>query len=107
MSIERTESIGDAGFTLTTGTLAPRRSHRWLLLLPFAWQVGLTPWANDVQLRPLGLPFLMFWQMAGIVFTSAVIAGVFALDRRAEPRPGNASSDEVLAGGQTPPTGDR
>ena len=61
-----------------------RRRHHWLLLLPFAWQVGLTPWANGVQWRPLALPFLMVWEMAGIVLTTLVIAGVFALDRRAD-----------------------
>ena len=66
----------------TPGTV--RRGHRWLLLLPFVWQLGLAPWANGVQARPFALPFLMVWEMAGIVLTTLVIAGVFTLDRRSE-----------------------
>lgn len=60
----------------------PSRRHRWLLLLPFAWQVGCVPLVNDVAWQPFGLPFPMAWQMAGILFTTAVIAVVFAIDRR-------------------------
>jgi uncharacterized membrane protein YwaF len=60
--------------------------HRWLLVLPFVWQVGMVPLVNDVVWRPLGLPFPMVWQMAGIVFASAVIALVHALDKRAAKR---------------------
>lgn len=52
-----------------------------LLLLPFVWQLGFASWANDVAWRPLGLPFGMVWQMAGIVFATAVLALRFALDR--------------------------
>jgi hypothetical protein len=59
-----------------------RTAHRWLLVLPFLWQVGLAPLVNDVALRPLSLPFPMFWQMAGVVLASAVIALVYVLDRR-------------------------
>ncbi|MCZ8130562.1 MAG: DUF3311 domain-containing protein [Steroidobacteraceae bacterium] len=66
---------------------APRRTYRWLLVLPFGWQVGLAPLVDDVQLTPFHLPFPMFWQMAGIVFTTLVIAVVFALDRRLGPDP--------------------
>jgi hypothetical protein len=62
----------------------PSRAHRWLLVLPFVWQIGFVPLVNDVAWRPLGLPFPMVWQMAGIVFTTAVIAVVFVLDRRAD-----------------------
>ena len=66
---------------------APRRPHRWLLLLPFVWQVALVPWANGVQARPLGLPFPMAWQMAGVLLTTAVIGLVLALDRRTDEAP--------------------
>jgi hypothetical protein len=58
------------------------RAHRWLLLLPFGWQVALVPLVDDVALRPLGLPFPMAWQMLGILFTTLVIGLVFAIDRR-------------------------
>jgi len=56
--------------------------HRWLLLVPFAWQVGLAPLVNDVAARPFGLPFPIAWQMAGILLTSVVIGLVYAIDRR-------------------------
>jgi hypothetical protein len=72
---------------------APRRRlHRWLLVLPFVWQVGLAPWSNGVELRPFHLPFPMAWQMAGIVITTLVIALVFRLDRRADAAEGRAGS---------------
>jgi hypothetical protein len=38
-----------------------------------------------VRLRPLGLPFPLAWQMAGVVLTTAVIGLVLALDRRERP----------------------
>ncbi|HEY9270533.1 MULTISPECIES: DUF3311 domain-containing protein [Achromobacter] len=60
-----------------------RQLHRWLLILPFIWQAVLAPWVNDVAYRPLGLPFPMAWQMAGIVLASIVIGAVFRLDRLA------------------------
>lgn len=69
---------------------APARTsgyhHRWLLLLPFLWQVGAVPLVNDIAWRPLSLPFPMMWQLCGIVFTSLVIALVFRLDERHEAR---------------------
>ena len=58
------------------------RAHRWLLVLPFFWQVALVPLVDDVALRPFGLPFPMAWQMAGILFTTAIVGMVFAIDRR-------------------------
>ncbi len=60
-----------------------RLGHRWLLVLPFVWQAFLAPVVNDVAWRPLGMPFAMAWQMAGIVFASLVIAIVFRLDAAA------------------------
>lgn len=58
--------------------------HRWLLVLPFVWQIGMVPLVNDIAWRPFGLPFPMAWQMAGVIFASAIIAIVHALDKRAE-----------------------
>jgi hypothetical protein len=71
------------------------RHHRWLLLLPFVWQVLLVPWSNGVAARPFGLPFPMAWQMAGIVFTTLVIAVVYALDRRADAGRDDATAHDV------------
>jgi len=56
-------------------------THRWLLLLPFLWQVGFAPLVNGIVDRPFSLPFPMFWQMLGTVFTSVIIAIVYWLDR--------------------------
>jgi hypothetical protein len=58
-------------------------THRWLLLLPFVWQVGLIPFVNDIAWRPLGLPFPLVWQLAGVVFATLIIALVHSLDKRA------------------------
>lgn len=69
------------------------RGHRWLLLIPFLWQVGMVPFVNDVAWRPLSLPFPMVWQMAGIIVTSIVIAIVFRIDERVE-----ANSDDAAPG---------
>ena len=59
-------------------------AHRWLLLIPFLWQVGMVPFVNDIAWRPLALPFPMVWQMVGILVTSLVIAIVFSIDQRRE-----------------------
>ncbi|WP_232665531.1 DUF3311 domain-containing protein [Pseudonocardia sp. TRM90224] len=66
-------------------TTPARRStrHRWLLVLPFVWQVAFIPVVNEVPVAPLHIPFPMFWQMLGILLTSAVIGTVFVLDRKA------------------------
>lgn len=61
------------------------RAADLLLLLPFVWQLGLAPWANGVTVRLLGLPFPMVWQMAGILFATAVLALRLWLDRAATP----------------------
>lgn len=61
------------------------RRHRWLLVIPFLWQVGMVPLVNDIQWRPLALPFPMVWQMAGIILTSVIIAIVFSIDERIDP----------------------
>jgi Protein of unknown function (DUF3311) len=62
-----------------------RRSlaHRWLLVVPFCWQVLLVPVVNDVPITPLDVPFPMCWQLLGIVVASVVIGIVFRLDRAA------------------------
>ena len=65
-------------------TPARRTAHRWLLLVPFVWQVALIPFVNDVALRPFSLPFPMFWQMLGILVTTGVIGLVMSIDRRRE-----------------------
>lgn len=65
-------------------TPSPKYHHRWLLLAPFAWQIGAVPLVDDIDWRLFGLPFAMTWQLAGIVLTSIVIAIVFHLDEATE-----------------------
>jgi len=77
---------------------ARRAAHRWLLLLPFVWQIAVIPVVNDLPLRPFGLPFPMFWQMLGILVTTAVIGIVLRLDRRLEA----ADAAGAAAGGDAP-----
>jgi hypothetical protein len=50
------------------------RTYRWLLVLPFVWQVALVPVVNDVSFAPLHIPFPMIWQLLGVVFTTVVIS---------------------------------
>lgn len=71
---------------MPSDSTAPRtaRIHRWLLLVPFVWQLALAPWSNGVDLRPLGLPFPMAWQMLGIAVTTLVVGIVYLLDERAD-----------------------
>jgi 4-hydroxybenzoate polyprenyltransferase len=58
------------------------RPWRWLALLPpLALLVG-APLANRVHPYVLGLPFLLFWIVACVLLTSAVMAFIGALDRR-------------------------
>jgi uncharacterized membrane protein YoaK (UPF0700 family) len=66
------------------GRVLSRYRHRWLLLVPFVWQVAMVPLVNDVAWRPLGLPFPMMWQLVGIVLAAIVIAIVHAIDKRIE-----------------------
>jgi 4-hydroxybenzoate polyprenyltransferase len=70
-----------------TDEASPRisRGHRWLLIIPFVWQVAFVPLVNDIAWRPFSLPFPMVWQMVGIILTSIVIAIVFRLDERVDP----------------------
>ncbi|RYE39203.1 MAG: DUF3311 domain-containing protein [Hyphomicrobiales bacterium] len=66
-----------------------RYSHRWLLVLPFLWQVGAVPFVNDIAWRPFSLPFPMVWQLCGILLATAIIATVFWLDERVEANDGD------------------
>ena len=63
----------------------PRSRKHWCLLaIPYIWDVLLIPYANGVKLRPLGVPFLLVWMMAGIVLTSICLAIIFSLDKKLE-----------------------
>jgi Protein of unknown function (DUF3311) len=63
-----------------------------LLAIPFVWQVGLLPWSNRVEWRPVGLPFVMVWQMLGVLITTASLAAIYHLDGALEEDHQSASS---------------
>jgi hypothetical protein len=58
------------------------RPHHWLAALPAAAIAIGVPFANRVHAYVIGLPFLLFWMLACVLLTSAVMAIVGALDRR-------------------------
>ena len=58
------------------------RPYRWLAALPAAGLLIGVPFANRVHAYVLGLPFLLFWIVAWVLLTSALLACVEALDRR-------------------------
>jgi hypothetical protein len=61
----------------------PRARHLLALLPTLGILVGV-PFANGVRGYVLGLPFLLFWILACVIATSAVLALLGALDRRDE-----------------------
>lgn len=72
-----------------------RYIHRWLLVVPFIWQIGLTPLINTASIRVFSLPLPMVWQMGGILVATAVIGFVFWRDERIEAASG--MSDDLRA----------
>jgi len=62
-----------------------RPYHLLALLPPLALLAGI-PFANRVRPYVLGLPFLLFWIVACVLATSAVMALLGALDRARERR---------------------
>ena len=58
------------------------RRHRWLAILPAVGMLGGVPFANRVQPYVIGLPFLLFWIVAWVLLTSAIMGIILTLDRR-------------------------
>ncbi|HET7457701.1 MAG TPA: DUF3311 domain-containing protein [Gemmatimonadaceae bacterium] len=58
--------------------------YRWLALLPTIGLLGGVPFANRVRPYVLGLPFLLFYIVAWVVATSALLAVVYAMDSARE-----------------------
>jgi hypothetical protein len=61
------------------------RAHHALAVLPTLGLLGGIPFANRVEPYVLGLPFFLFWIVAWVVATSAIMGLVWLLDRN-EPR---------------------
>ncbi len=51
-----------------------------LFLLPFIWCVGAVPFVNRLEPFVFGLPFLMFWEVAGVFVTFFCIFITYKLD---------------------------
>ena len=58
--------------------------YRWLALLPTIGLLGGVPFANRVRPYVLGLPFLLFYIVAWVVATSALLGVVYAMDHARE-----------------------
>jgi Protein of unknown function (DUF3311) len=75
------------------------RARHALALLPTIGLLGGIPFANRVEPFVLGLPFFLFWIVAWVVATSAIMGIVWALDRddraraRAEREPAEAERE--------------
>lgn len=57
------------------------RAHHALALLPTIGLLGGIPFANRVEPFVLGLPFFLFWIVAWVVATSAIMWVVWSIDR--------------------------
>jgi hypothetical protein len=62
------------------------RAHHLLAALPAAGMLGGLGFANRMQSYVLGLPFLLFWLVAWVVLTAAIMALIGAIDRRRDSR---------------------
>ncbi|WP_371361448.1 hypothetical protein SRRS_28530 [Sporomusa rhizae] len=53
-----------------------------LTLIPFVWTIGMIPFVNRVKPFVMGLPFLAFWLVAGIIVAFLCIKGLYAIDSK-------------------------
>jgi hypothetical protein len=58
--------------------------YRWLAVAPAIGMLGGVPFANRVEPRVFGLPFLLFWIVAWVLLTSGTMALIYLLDRARE-----------------------
>ena len=59
------------------------RRHHLLAIVPAVGLLGGIPFANRVEPYVFGLPFLLFWIVPWVVATSATMALIWTIDRRA------------------------
>ena len=62
------------------------KPHHVLPLVPAVALIGSGWFANRLEPRILGLPFLLAWIVFWVIATSAVMALVYRLDRRSRPQ---------------------
>ena len=51
-----------------------------LTIIPFAWTIGGISFANRTRPFVLGVPFLMFWMLAGILLAFICLMVMYKLD---------------------------
>ena len=74
------------------------RPYRWLALLPTLGILVGIPFANRVHAYVMGLPFLLFWIVAWVVITSALMAVIESLDRRRDAEDAAGGAKDARAG---------
>ena len=57
-----------------------------LTLIPFVWTIGMIPFVNSVKPFVMGLPFLAFWLVAGVIVAFLCLKGIYAIDSRENKR---------------------
>lgn len=53
-----------------------------LTLIPFVWTIGMIPFVNRVKPFVMGLPFLAFWLVAGIIVAFLCLSALYAIDSK-------------------------
>jgi hypothetical protein len=74
-----------SGTTPHPADTPPPRGFRWAIVLALVPVVALTlgiPFANRLEPRVCGLPFLLAWIVGWILLTPPIMAMVHRLDRR-------------------------
>lgn len=66
-------------------SLRKKRRHRLLLAVPYLWSVAAIPVVGYVRLAPGGIPFLLWWMLAGVLVTFVALGTVWRLDERSNP----------------------
>ncbi|HWR39085.1 MAG TPA: DUF3311 domain-containing protein [Patescibacteria group bacterium] len=51
-----------------------------LTIIPFVWTIGMIPFVNRVKPIVMGLPFLAFWLVSGIIVAFLCLKGIYAID---------------------------
>lgn len=52
-----------------------------LTLIPFVWSLGMVPFINRTKPIIMGLPFLAFWEIAGIFVAFLCLGTLYRMDK--------------------------
>jgi hypothetical protein len=70
------------GEKCTGGQKPMRLIKNIVIIIPLIWILGLLPFANRVKPFVLGLPFLLFWMLTGILVAFFCMWIRYNIDRR-------------------------